>query len=74
MSLTISNQPRIAELRNSLYWVVESCVLDDCNDENCPFFWVRKSGAVELKGWLDILDEDELIYLTAYHRTCGRFL
>ena len=61
---------RKEELRASLLELAECCLLGQANPEDCPLFLLRKMDPVKRSQWFNLLSEDDLIYLAAYHQVC----
>ena len=57
-------------LRDNLLELTKSCPLEKCDPDGCPLCALRQMEPAKRAEWLDMLTEDELQYLAAYHYVC----
>jgi hypothetical protein len=67
----MSEQSKMA-LRDNALSLARYCPVEQSNPDDCPLFAVRKLKPARRRQWFDILTEDDLSYLNAYHSVCAR--
>jgi hypothetical protein len=60
------------ELRASILKLSDACPFHLANPQDCPLSPLRKLKPAKRVEWVNALSEDDLIYLTLYHRVCLR--
>ena len=68
--MTTISHPQNDELRASLLSLAECCPLAGGNPEDCPLYLLRKMERPQRLEWFSALNEDDLVYLAAYHHVC----
>lgn len=66
---TISH-PLTDELRANLRSLVESCPTGEKNPQVCPLYLLRQMEHPRRWELFNALNEDDLVYLAAYHHIC----
>ena len=58
------------QLLEGLLKLCNACPIHDDNPADCPLHAVRTLKPAKRRKWLNGLSDDELAYLTEYHRVC----
>jgi hypothetical protein len=68
--MATTSHSRKDELRASLRSLVKFCPVDESNPQDCPLHLLRQMERPRRLEWINALNEDELVYLAAYHQYC----
>ena len=61
---------RQSELRANVLELSKACPFDQTNPEDCPLFSLRKWAPRKRLRWFNALNENDVVYLAAYHHIC----